>query len=225
MSITDNIDAVDSRIRSACQAVGRAPSDVRLLAVSKTRTHEDVEAAMVAGQVDFGENYLQDALSKVERLAATWHFIGAIQSNKTRLIAENFSWVHTLSSVKVAKRLDTQRPDHLPVLNTLLQVNIDNDPAKSGLSVDDVSGFLAGTRDLGRLRICGLMTIPARAQADQITDIRAPFARLRELRDSLRSDYPDLTHLSMGMSEDLEAAIAEGATWVRIGTAIFGART
>ena len=180
---------------------------------------------MEAGQVDFGENYLQDALDKVEHVAATWHFIGAIQSNKTRLIAQNFSWVHTLSSVKVAKRLNAQRPDHLPVLNTLLQVNIDNDPAKGGLSADDVNGFLAGTRDLKRLRICGLMTIPARIPVDQITDIRAPFARLRELRDSLRREYPDLTHLSMGMSEDLEAAIAEGATWVRVGTAIFGART
>lgn len=225
MTIADNIAAVRARIRSACQRFGRDPADVQLLAVSKTRTQAEVQGAIDAGQHDFGENYLQDALTKTPHLDVVWHFIGAIQSNKTRSIAQHFSWVHTLSSLKVATRLDAQRPEHLPPLKALIQVNIDDDPSKAGLAAGDVATFLSSTRALNRIDICGLMTIPSQAApGESDLDTRKPFARLRELRDSLAPGHPALTELSMGMSDDLEAAIAEGATWVRIGTAIFGPR-
>ena len=225
MSIADNIETVRSKIESACWSSQRDPANVRLLAVSKTRTADEVDVALQAGLCHFGENYLQDALDKVERVATqvSWHFIGAIQSNKTRLIAEHFSWVHTLSSQKAARRLNEQRPKHLPALKTLIQINIDNDPNKAGLGVDEVGDFLQETRDFKRLNICGLMTIPGKP-GKGAKPTSEPFAQLRGLRDDLRLDYPELTELSMGMSGDLEAAISEGATWVRIGTAIFGPR-
>jgi len=225
VSIADNIETVRSKIESACWSSQRDPANVRLLAVSKTRTADEVDVAIQAGLCHFGENYLQDALDKVERVATqvSWHFIGAIQSNKTRLIAEHFSWVHTLSSQKAARRLNEQRPKHLPALKTLIQINIDNDPNKAGLGVDEVGEFLHKTRDFKRLNICGLMTIPGKP-GEGANTTSEPFAQLRGLRDDLRLDYPELTELSMGMSGDLEAAISEGATWVRIGTAIFGPR-
>ncbi|MEM7363130.1 MAG: YggS family pyridoxal phosphate-dependent enzyme [Pseudomonadota bacterium] len=225
MSIADNIESVRSKIESACRSSQRDPANVHLLAVSKTRSAEEVDVAVQAGLCHFGENYLQDALGKVERVTpqVSWHFIGAIQSNKTRLIAEHFSWVHTLSSQKVARRLNEQRPEHLPALKTLIQVNIDNDPDKAGLAANEVGEFLHKIRDFKQLHICGLMTIPGKP-GEGARPTTEPFAQLRGLRDDLRLDYPKLTELSMGMSGDLEAAISEGATWVRIGTAIFGPR-
>jgi hypothetical protein len=194
---------------------------VNLLAVSKTKPVSAVAAAMAAGQVHFGENYLQDALAKIAAIpdGPIWHFIGAIQSNKTRAIAENFDWVHTVSSIKVATRLNNQRPDHLSPLKVFFQVNVDNDPAKAGIRPEQLSELVAASQDLNRLKIEGLMTLPA--QTSSLLEQRKPFHALRQLQMRYLPQNPGL---SMGMSGDLEAAIFEQATWVRIGTDIFGAR-
>jgi pyridoxal phosphate enzyme (YggS family) len=194
---------------------------VHLLAVSKTKPASLVSAALSEGQVDFGENYLQDALEKVEALGdkPTWHFIGAIQSNKTRPIAENFDWVHTVASEKVARRLNDQRPDDRPPLKIFLQVNIDEDPDKSGFAPEALEAALANILAFPNLALQGLMTLPKQRQG--LAAQREPFRALRLLQQRLCPGHPEL---SMGMSGDLEAAIAEGATWVRIGTDIFGAR-
>ncbi len=221
--IVANLRLVESRISAACESAGRERASVALLAVSKTKPLDMVEAAANSGQIHFGENYLQDALAKITMTkcgAIQWHFIGAIQSNKTRAIAEHFDWVHTISSMKVAKRLNAQRPDNMPPLNVLLQVNVDDDPAKAGLRPDQLEEMTLGIQELERLQLKGLMTLPQ--QRLDLDGQRAPFARLKQLQTTYCPDCPDL---SMGMSGDLEAAIQEGATWVRIGTDIFGARS
>lgn len=221
-TIAENIAKVRARIRAASQAFGRELPEIALLAVSKTRPASAIRAAFACGQSDFGENYLQEALNKQAELAdlpLVWHFIGPIQSNKTRAIAEHFAWAHTVDRLKVAERLSAQRPATLPALNICLQVNISGEASKSGCSPQELPALALTVSKLPGLRLRGLMAIPE-ATADSASQ-RMAFARLRELRDSL--NLP-LDCLSMGMSEDLEAAIAEGANWVRIGSAIFGAR-
>ena len=221
----DRLRAVRDRIHAAEQRFQRPPGAVRLLAVSKTQPVTAVAAMAAAGQTGFGENYVQEALDKMTELAALaleWHFIGPIQANKTRPIAERFAWVHSVDRLKLAERLSAQRPASLPPLNVCLQVNIDRDPTKHGLDPAEVSAIAAAVAVLPRLRLRGLMAIPAPA-ADFAAQ-RPAFARLRTLQDQLTAAGLALDTLSMGMSDDLEAAIAEGATLVRVGTALFGPR-
>ena len=221
-TIAENIAKVGARIREAAQASQRNFADIGLLAVSKTKPADAIREAHAAGVCDFGENYLQEALEKQTQLAdlpLIWHFIGPIQSNKTRPIAEHFDWVHSVDRLKIAQRLSEQRPAHLPALNICLQVNISGEESKSGCSPEELTALARAVVALPNLRLRGLMAIPE--PTDDVAAQHAAFARLRQLRDELALN---LDTLSMGMSHDLEAAIAEGATWVRIGTALFGAR-
>ncbi|MDV5859672.1 MULTISPECIES: YggS family pyridoxal phosphate-dependent enzyme [Ectopseudomonas] len=221
-TIAENIAKVGARIREAAQASQRNFADIGLLAVSKTKPAEAIREAHAAGLRDFGENYLQEALEKQTQLAdlpLIWHFIGPIQSNKTRPIAEHFDWVHSVDRLKIAQRLSEQRPAHLPALNICLQVNVSGEDSKSGCSPEELTALARAVVALPNLRLRGLMAIPE--PTDDVAAQHAAFARLRQLRDELALN---LDTLSMGMSHDLEAAIAEGATWVRIGTALFGAR-
>ncbi|WP_226643533.1 YggS family pyridoxal phosphate-dependent enzyme [Microbulbifer variabilis] len=226
-TIVENLNAVGERIVTCCNNCNRDPSEITLLAVSKTRPAEDLRIAYAAGQRHFGENYLQEALEKqdvLKDLDIHWHFIGPLQSNKTRAVAERFAWMHTVDRLKVAQRLSSQRPDHLAPLNICLQVNIDNEQSKSGIAPQDLEALAREVVQLPGLRLRGLMAIPAARQAVQEQQI--PFLALAKLLQSLRELFPDeeLDTLSMGMSADMEAAIACGATIVRIGTDIFGAR-
>ncbi len=217
--------AVLARIRAAEQCFQRPAGAVRLLAVSKIQPTAAMIALAAAGQCCFGENYVQEALDKIAELAALrleWHLIGPLQANKTRTVAENFAWVHSVDRLKIAERLNAQRPADLPPLNVCLQVNIDREPAKHGLDLGEVATVAQAVAELPHLRLRGLMAIPAPA-ADFAAQ-RRPLARLRELQESLNAAGLALDTLSMGMSDDLEAAIAEGATLVRIGTALFGPR-
>jgi pyridoxal phosphate enzyme (YggS family) len=221
-TIETMIAKVRARIREAAQACGRDPEQVRLLAVSKTHPAAAIRAAYACGQVDFGENYLQEALAKQQELAdlpLRWHFIGPIQSNKTRAIATHFDWVHSVDRLKIAQRLAEQRPEELPPLNICLQVNVSGEASKSGCAPEELPALAEAAAQLPRLKLRGLMAIPE--PTDDVAAQRAAFARLRELQAG--RPY-ELDTLSMGMSHDLESAIAEGATWVRIGTAVFGAR-
>ncbi|MDX1300662.1 MAG: YggS family pyridoxal phosphate-dependent enzyme [Pseudomonas sp.] len=221
-TIAENIAKVGVRIREAAQASQRDCGSVGLLAVSKTKPAAAVREAFDAGTADFGENYLQEALDKqaqLRDLPLTWHFIGPIQSNKTKPIAEHFSWVHSVDRLKIAERLSAQRPTYLPPLNICLQVNVSGEASKSGCSPDELAALAQAVTQLPNLHLRGLMTIPE--PTDDPAEQRAAFARLRELQQGLNLDFDTL---SMGMSHDLEAAIAEGATWVRIGTALFGVR-
>ncbi|MBA1265403.1 YggS family pyridoxal phosphate-dependent enzyme [Stutzerimonas sp. NM35] len=221
-TIAKNIAKVATRIREAAQAAGRDPETVGLLAVSKTQPAEAIREAHNAGLSDFGENYLQEALGKQAELAdltLTWHFIGPIQSNKTRAIAEHFDWVHSVDRLKIAQRLSDQRPAELPPLNICLQVNVSGEASKSGCAPQEVAQLARAIMALPNLRLRGLMAIPE--PTDDITEQHAAFTLVRQLQHELDAK---LDTLSMGMSQDLEAAIAEGATWVRIGTALFGAR-
>lgn len=221
-TIADNIVQVSSRIRAATLAAHREEHSVQLLAVSKTKPAEALREAYAAGIRDFGENYLQEALSKQLELAdlpLTWHFIGPIQSNKTRAIAEHFAWVHSVDRLKIAQRLSEQRPADLPPLNICIQVNVSGEASKSGCTPADLPALAKAIRDLPRLNLRGLMAIPEPTEDRAVQD--AAFAAVQRLQASL--DLP-LDTLSMGMSHDLESAIAMGATWVRIGTALFGAR-
>lgn len=221
-TIAENIAKVRARIREAAQAFGRESAEIGLLAVSKTKPAPAIREAFAAGIADFGENYLQEALAKqdlLQDLPLHWHFIGPIQSNKTRALAERFDWVHAVDRLKIAERLSAQRPDSLPPLQVCLQVNVSGEASKSGCAPEELPALAAAVARLPRVRLRGLMAIPE--PTDDPAEQRAAFARLRQLRDDLGMD---LDTLSMGMSHDLEAAIAEGATWVRIGTALFGAR-
>ena len=227
--ISVNLQAVEQTIATAIQATNRPLSAVQLLAVSKTFPFEAVLEAMQAGQRAFGENYVQEGVDKIAAVAAAapdvpleWHFIGPIQSNKTRPIAENFAWVHAIDRLKIAQRLSGQRPAGLPPLNVCLQVNISGEDSKSGTAAAEVFSLAKVIDGLPRLSLRGLMCVPAPAAT--IEERRKPFAALKQLFDQLKNDYPTLDTLSMGMSADLDAAILEGATIVRIGTDIFGAR-
>lgn len=222
-----HIAKVRQQVGQACDKFARNPTQVKILAVSKKQPATAIREAVVAGQRAFGENYLQEGLQKQQELAdldLEWHFIGPIQSNKTRDLAENFAWVHTLDRFKVARRLNDQRPDNLPPLQVLIQVNISEEASKSGVAVQDALSLAEQLLQLPRLQLRGLMCIPA--ASDDFQQQRAAFARLAALQEQLHKALPqlELDTLSMGMSGDLEAAIAEGSTLVRIGTAIFGAR-
>jgi len=224
-SIAANLQAVRDRIAQAAQAAGRNPESVQLLAVSKTFGVESIRECRSAGQRAFGENYVQEALEKIAALAGTgieWHFIGPIQSNKTRAIAEHFDWVHSVEREKIAQRLNDARPAHLPPLNICIQVNVSGEESKSGIAPGEETQLAATIVQLPRLKLRGLMAIPE--PSTDITAQRARCALLRELQTNLIAQGYALDTLSMGMSDDLEAAIAEGATLVRVGTAIFGRR-
>jgi pyridoxal phosphate enzyme (YggS family) len=225
-TIADNISQVAARIRAAEQASQRAADSVQLLAVSKTKPAEAVREAFAAGVRDFGENYLQEALGKqleLTDLPLSWHFIGPIQSNKTRAIAEHFAWVHSVDRLKIAQRLSEQRPADLPPLNICIQVNVSGEASKSGCTPADLPVLASAISALPRLVLRGLMAIPE--PTDDRAEQDAAFAAVRELNQSLQASLKlPLDTLSMGMSHDLESAIAQGATWVRIGTALFGAR-
>ncbi|UVM50888.1 MULTISPECIES: YggS family pyridoxal phosphate-dependent enzyme [unclassified Pseudomonas] len=221
-TIADNIAQVSSRIHAAALAAKRDEHSIQLLAVSKTKPAEALREAYAAGIRDFGENYLQEALSKQLELAdlpLIWHFIGPIQSNKTRAIAEHFDWVHSVDRLKIAQRLSEQRPADLPPLNICIQVNVSGEASKSGCTPADLPVLANAIGALPRLKLRGLMAIPEPTEDRAAQD--AAFAAVQSLQASL--NLP-LDTLSMGMSHDLESAIAMGATWVRIGTALFGAR-
>ena len=226
-TIKDNLQQVHARIRDACAAAQRPVQSVTLLAVSKTFDARAVREAFGAGQRAFGENYVQEALAKIEalrelRTELEWHLIGPLQSNKTRAVAEVFDWVHSVDRLKIAQRLAEQRPPQLPPLQLCLQVNISGEASKSGLAPGEVAEVAHAVARLPRVRLRGLMAIPE-PEGDFAAQ-RAPHRALHELFDALRRDGLPLDTLSIGMSADLEAAIAEGATLVRVGTAIFGAR-
>lgn len=219
------LGALKARISELERLYGRPPGSVGLVAVSKTKPAEAVAAAYAAGQRDFGENQLQDARAKLEALAdldIVWHFIGPIQSNKTRGIAEAFAWVHSLDRSKIARRLNDQRPPDMPPLEVCVEVNVSGEATKSGVRPEQLEEFASLVSALPRLRLRGLMAVPEPTTGLEAQ--RLPFRQLREALLALNQRGFDLDTLSMGMSDDMEAAIAEGATWVRIGTAIFGAR-
>lgn len=227
--IAGNLQAVEATITDAVKASERARNDVQLLAVSKTFPAQAVLDAMAAGQMAFGENYLQEALDKIASVAQAqpdaaveWHFIGPIQSNKTRPIAASFAWVHTVERLKIAQRLSEQRPPELGPLNICLQVNISGEASKSGASPEELPALAREVAQLPNLRLRGLMAIPE--PTTDVAEQRTAFARVRALFDALRAEGLALDTLSMGMSGDLAPAIAEGATIVRVGSAIFGKR-
>lgn len=224
--LSSRLESVTDRIIASCTAANRPIDEVSLLAVSKTKPLEHLEQAYQAGARHFAENYAQEAVDK--RIAwphndCTWHFIGPLQSNKTRGIAEHYDWVHSVNRFKIAQRLNDQRPDSLPPLNVLIQVNISNDPAKSGVFPDEVYALAKQLLTLPKLKFCGLMTITAFDLPE--ADLKHQFAQLKTLQNTLMKDFPDCLELSMGMSADFELAIHCGATMVRVGSDIFGPRT
>ncbi|WP_064601962.1 YggS family pyridoxal phosphate-dependent enzyme [Photobacterium sp. J15] len=228
-SIKQNIEQVISQITSASEKCGRAADSVQLLAVSKTKPIAAIEEAIAAGQFAFGENYVQEGVEKVQHFAAhqqadslSWHFIGPIQSNKTRLIAEHFDWVHSIDRAKIARRLSEQRPADMPPLNVLLQINTSGETSKSGVAFEDLEALADEIAAMPNLVLRGLMSIPERA--GDYDSQYAAFKSLADAKEKLQAKHPQLDTLSMGMSGDMEAAIAAGSTIVRIGTAIFGAR-
>jgi hypothetical protein len=223
--ISDALIKIKQRIIEAAQQFDRSPSDIQLLAVSKTRSVSDIVSAFKCGQYCFGENYLQEALGKIEALynyPLEWHFIGPLQSNKTRLIAENFDWVQSLDKLKHAQRLSAQRPDHLSPLNVCIQVNLSGEAQKSGVHLADLPVLAPIVAQLPGLRLRGLMTLPA--VSHDFEQQRIPFRALYSAYQQLQESGLALDTLSMGMTNDMVAAIAEGATLVRIGTGIFGER-
>jgi PLP dependent protein len=225
--IGDKLQQVRARIVTACTAAGRNPASVRLLAVSKTFPAEAVREARAAGQIAFGENYVQEGIAKIQALAdlrgeLEWHCIGPLQSNKTRPVAEHFDWVHGIDRLKIAERLAEQRPAHLPPLQVCLQVNVDGGANKSGVPAEEALRLAQAVAALPRLRLRGLMAIPE--PVPDFESQRAVFLRAAVLIETLRTAGLELDTLSLGMSADLEAAIAAGSTMVRVGTAIFGGR-
>jgi len=225
-TVEQNYQRVRERINAACKSASRQPDSVRLLAVSKTKPASMVRACYEQGQRAFGENYLQDGLDKIDALAELtdieWHFIGPLQSNKTRPVAEHFQWLETLDREKIARRLNEQRPDNLPPLNVLIQVNISDEDQKSGIATESVTSFAQTLLSLPRLKVRGLMCIPEATSDEE--RLRNQFQKMQSLWQELKELCPDADTLSMGMSSDLELAVACGSTEVRIGTDIFGAR-
>jgi len=225
-NIDKSLELTRSRIGRIEQKYGREPGSVKLLAVSKSRSTTEICAARECGQIDFGENYVQEAVDKIHQIndpRLIWHFIGPVQSNKTRQIATHFQWVHSVDRIKIAQRLNEARPEHLPPLNICIQINISHENSKSGVSPDDLQQLVAECRNLPHLKLRGLMALPAPS-----TDIelqRMPFRQVKMLLDAVSSTVLPLDTLSIGTTQDMEAAIAEGATIVRIGTALFGARS
>lgn len=224
-AIASNLQAVNAAVARSAVAAHRDAGTVTLLAVSKQAPAAAVRTACAAGQHAFGENYVQEALGKMAQLqdlVLEWHFIGPLQSNKTRDIAHNFAWVHSVDRLKLAERLSAQRPSGMPPLNVCIQVNMSGEASKSGVMPQETVALAQAVARLPQLKLRGLMAIPAPARGSQAQ--RAPFARLRELLQQLKAQGLELDTLSMGMTHDMEAAILEGATIVRVGTAIFGAR-
>lgn len=224
-SIAENFNNVRHLIDSAAKIAGRVPDDITLLAVSKTRQPDELRTLYTLGQRAFGENYLQEACDKIAALndlAIEWHFIGPIQSNKTRPIAEQFDWVHSVDRLKIAERLSAQRPADLPPLNICVQINISHEDSKSGCLPEAAEALLNQISQLPNLCLRGLMAIPA--ATDNTDEQHRPLAAMRTLFTTLQQQHPTLDTLSMGMSDDMDIAIAEGATIVRIGTALFGPR-
>ncbi len=224
-NIEKNLNKVRNNIAHLARRYRRDPKDISLLAVSKKKSAQEIRTAYSALQINFGENYLQEARQKMLELSdleITWHFIGAIQSNKTRIIAEHFDWAHCIDRLKIAQRLNEQRPDSMAPINVCIQVNIDLETSKSGVGLEQVASLAEQINNLPRVRLRGLMAIPA--PHEELESQRKPFARLRHELTLLNQNGLDCNTLSIGMSHDMEAAIAEGSTLVRIGTAIFGER-
>jgi pyridoxal phosphate enzyme (YggS family) len=225
-NIEKNLSHIHARIATAATASNRDPDSILLLAVSKKKPADDIRSAYASGQRAFGENYLQEALQKIQELQdldISWHFIGAIQSNKTRSIAESFDWAHCIDRAKIARRLSDQRPPQLTPLNVCIQVNLDHETSKAGIDLAELPELARTIDSLPGIRLRGLMSIPA--PREDVTAQREAFARLADALQSLRQQGIDCDTLSMGMTGDMEAAIAEGSTLVRIGTAIFGERS
>jgi pyridoxal phosphate enzyme (YggS family) len=225
LQLANNIAKLRERVRFSAGKSQFSNGDVTVVAVSKTRPAQDIRAAHACGLTDFGESYLQEALQKISALQdlhLVWHFIGPVQANKTAAIATHFDWVHSVDRIRVAKRLNEQRPPQLPPLQVCLQVNISGEDSKSGVSLDELPQLARAVLALSRLRLRGLMAIPA-AEANSRQQ-QESFRRMREALAQLRCLAPDLDTLSMGMSEDMEVAIMAGATIIRVGTAIFGPR-
>ncbi len=225
IKVTENLGKIHGLLKAATDAAGRPAEEVQLLAVSKRQPLQAILQLASAGQLHFGENFVQEGLEKIAgagRGDLVWHFIGSLQSNKTRPVAESFDWVHTVDRLKIARRLSAQRPDDAAPLNLCLQVNIDDEHSKSGVAPDRLAELAMAVAELPRLRLRGLMCIP-RPRTDP-EEQRLPFARLRQLQQQLNHEGLALDTLSMGMSADYRAAILEGATIVRIGTAVFGPR-
>lgn len=223
--LIENYLKVKQRIHDACEKYHRPVESVNLLAVSKTKPLNDIQTLAEQGQTAFGENYVQEALEKIQQEPSLdWHFIGPIQSNKTKHLASQFNWVHSIDRLKIAQRLNDQRPKELAPLNILLEVNISKEASKSGFKADEVMDAAEQIAKMPKLHLRGLMAIPSKTES--FAEQRQPFAAMQQLLIKLQQQHPDwqLDTLSMGMSADLEAAIAEGATIVRIGTDIFGAR-
>lgn len=226
-TIADRLAVAQSRIAQAAQKYARLPHSIRLLAVSKTKPIADIIAAYDAGQRCFGENYVQEGVTKIESLKTThpdieWHFIGPLQSNKTTVVAQHFDWMHTLSREKIAQRLNEQRPANLAPLNVCIQINISDEDTKSGIDAQQMLPLANSISQLPQLRLRGLMAIPS--ATDDIEQQTRELSELKHLFDTLKQHYPDVDTLSMGMSNDLDIAIACGSTMVRIGSAIFGER-
>lgn len=224
-SLAESFKLVRQQIAEDCASAGRAPETVALLAVSKTRSADEIRAAAATGQKAFGENYLQEALEKIESLSdleLEWHFIGPIQSNKTRPIAENFHWVHSVDRLKIAERLSSQRPHYASDLNICIQVNISAEEQKAGCSVEELPMLARAIAALPKIQLRGLMVIPEATDDNAL--LRQRFRETAQLLEALHREIPSMDTLSMGMSGDLDAAIAEGSTMVRVGTALFGPR-
>jgi pyridoxal phosphate enzyme (YggS family) len=223
--VTENLAKISDLLAISASEADRPADAVKLLAVSKKQPLSKIRAAAAAGQRDFGENFVQEGVEKIDQsrdLDLVWHFIGHLQSNKTRVVAEYFDWVHTIDKLKTARRLNEQRPACKAALNVCLQVNVDDEASKSGVAPEALPGLAAAVAELPNLRFRGLMCLPR--PADDLASQRKPFAQLRKMAESLRVDGIDTDTLSMGMSGDYKAAILEGATIVRIGTALFGER-
>lgn len=228
-TIEQNLQDVRAQIATAARNCGRSPEEVTLLAVSKTKPVSAIEEAIAAGQYAFGENYVQEGVDKIHYFADNapsahleWHFIGPLQSNKSRLVAENFAWCHTVDRLKIAQRLSAQRPPEMPALNILIQVNISDEQSKSGITLAELPALAASINALPNLHLRGLMAIPA-PETDYQRQL-AVFEQMNQAFLTLKARYPQMDTLSMGMTDDMAAAIAAGSTLVRIGTAIFGSR-
>ena len=224
-NIEKNLALINQQIEQAATNYNREINNISLLAVSKRKPASDLRIAYECGQRNFGENFLQEAQAKMKQLAdldIVWHFIGPVQSNKTRALAESFDWVHCVDRVKIAQRLSDQRPESMSPLHICIQVNIDQEKSKSGVAPGDIIALAEAIRDLPKIRLRGLMAIPA--QRSDFESQREPFARVKQALQDLQQHGLDCDTLSMGMSHDMQAAIAEGSTLVRIGTAIFGER-
>lgn len=227
MSISQNLATISQQIQQYCQQANRPEQSVKLLAVSKTKPISAIAEAIEAGQRAFGENYVQEGIEKIQHFAENdtleWHFIGLLQSNKTRVVAEHFNWVQTIDRLKIAQRLSEQRPEHLPVLNVLIQINISDEASKSGISAKEMLELATQISQLPRLKLRGLMAIPKPESEPEQQKIA--LAQMNELFLQLQSQFEGIDTLSMGMSDDMPSAIECGSTMVRIGTAIFGARS